>query len=228
MKAVDRRAELLAAEARALSLLDAIEGAGFIQAGRLESEVEADIKLLARDAFGIRRHWHPRLVRAGSNTLATAGDDAPDRLIEDRDIVFLDLGPVIGAWEADVGRSYAVGDDPVRHALCCDLAVVFDAVAQAAVTTPAITGEGLYDVACEEAFKRGWHFGGKIAGHLVDEFPHARVPGEKRHGRIAPGNDLPIDAPDAAGRERHWILEIHLLEPERRFGGFYERLLPRA
>jgi len=32
-------------------------------------------------------------------------------------------------------------------------------------------------------------------------------------------------APDHLGRERHWILEIHLVDPARTFGGFYERLL---
>ncbi len=28
-----------------------------------------------------------------------------------------------------------------------------------------------------------------------------------------------------AGRTCHWILEIHLLAPQRRFGGFHEELL---
>jgi hypothetical protein len=31
--------------------------------------------------------------------------------------------------------------------------------------------------------------------------------------------------PDANGCERHWILEIHLVDKARTFGGFYERLL---
>ena len=30
---------------------------------------------------------------------------------------------------------------------------------------------------------------------------------------------------DRAGRVCHWILEIHLTDPERQFGGFYEQLL---
>jgi hypothetical protein len=31
--------------------------------------------------------------------------------------------------------------------------------------------------------------------------------------------------PDGNGDERHWILEIHLIDRQRTFGGFYERLL---
>jgi Xaa-Pro dipeptidase len=30
---------------------------------------------------------------------------------------------------------------------------------------------------------------------------------------------------DPSGRPCHWILEIHLIDPQRRFGGFYEQLL---
>ena len=30
------------------------------------------------------------------------------------------------------------------------------------------------------------------------------------------------------GRDRYWILEIHLSAPDGRFGGFYERLLHRS
>jgi hypothetical protein len=31
--------------------------------------------------------------------------------------------------------------------------------------------------------------------------------------------------PDAAGRPRHWILEIHFVDRQRRIGGFFEELL---
>jgi hypothetical protein len=34
-----------------------------------------------------------------------------------------------------------------------------------------------------------------------------------------------MSRPGPDGQERHWILEIHLVDPQRRFGGFYERLL---
>ena len=221
-------AALIAAERKALALLDAIEAAGLIAAGRTELEIERDIFGLAVRDFGVTEHWHDRIVRAGVNTLCVAGEAAPDRVIAKDDIVFLDLGPVFGAWEADVGRSYAVGDDPVKHALCADLPVVFDAVKARFDTDPDITGATLYAAAHEEAERRGWLFGGKIAGHLVGEFPYARSAGARALRWIYPDNVTRMRDSDAAGDPRHWILEIHLVSADRSFGGFYERLLESA
>jgi hypothetical protein len=65
----ERLARLREADRRGLDLLDRIEAAGLIAPGRSEREVEEDIRILARDEFGVERHWHDRLVRAGGNTL---------------------------------------------------------------------------------------------------------------------------------------------------------------
>lgn len=221
-------AALFAAERKALALLEAIEVAGLIVAGRTESEIEGDIFSIASRDFGVTEHWHERIVRAGPNTLLIAGEKAPDRLIEENDIVFLDLGPVFGSWEADVGRSYAVGSDPVKHALCADLSVVFDAVKARFDADADITGAALYASAHKEAERRGWLFGGRIAGHLVGKYPCARRPGDNDPRRVSPNNSTRMRDPDEAGNPRHWILEIHLLSPDRQFGGFYERLLHDA
>lgn len=218
-------AELIAAERKGLALLDAIEAAGLIAPGRTELEVERDIFTIAERDFGVTEHWHDRVVRAGVNTLCVAGEAAPDRMIAGDDIVFLDLGPVFGAWEADVGRSYAVGSDPDKHRLCADLLVVFDAVKARFEGDADITGGQLYAAAVDESERRGWHFGGKIAGHLVGEFPHARSPGDRALRWIFPGNVTRMRDPDAAGKRKYWILEIHLVSQDQSFGGFYERLL---
>ena len=63
------------------------------------------------------------------------------------------------------------------------------------------------------------------AGHLVGEFPHEKIDGADIESYIAPGNDTPMRRHDKAGRVCHWILEIHLTDTERQFGGFYEQLL---
>jgi Xaa-Pro dipeptidase len=34
--------------------------------------------------------------------------------------------------------------------------------------------------------------------------------------------------PDARGEKKYWILEVHLVDADRTFGGFYERLLVPA
>ncbi len=220
-----RRAALEAAEARALALLDRIEARGLIQPGRSEREVEQEIYALARDEFSVEKHWHKRIVRAGANSITTAGDNPPVRIIAPDDIVYVDLGPVFEDWEADVGRSYALGTVPERQRLVADLERVFAQVQAHFQATPDITGAALYAYAQDAAAQAGWVFGGKIAGHLVSEFPHAYIPGEKDLMRISPLNSEPMRAPDSLGRERHWILEIHLVDATRSFGGFYERLL---
>jgi hypothetical protein len=92
---------------------------------------------------------------------------------------------------------------------------------------PDITGEELYRYTRRAAEDAGWLYGNTSAGHIVGEFPHAqRVPGTDRtqHG-IKPGNTKRMRDPDDNGDERFWILEIHLVDKMRRYGGFYERLL---
>jgi Xaa-Pro dipeptidase len=126
---------------------------------------------------------------------------------------------------ADVGRSYAVGGDPRKHTLCRELPRQFEKVKRHFETNPAITGAELYALACASAEEAGWKFGGKIAGQIVAEFPHARIPGVKQLHHVSPENPEPMRDLDANGRVRHWILEIHLVSPDEAFGGFYERLL---
>lgn len=219
-----RFARLIDAEDRALEMLAAIEAAGFVAPGRRESEVDADIAALAEREFGVARHWHKRLVRTGLNTLCVFADLPPERTIGDDDTIYLDLGPVFEDWEADIGATYAVGADPARHALVAALPDMFEHVRAHASAHPDITGAALYDFACRAAEARGYLFGGKIAGHGIGEFPHMTWPGEKDHQRIAPANSTRLSDPDAFGRRRFWIIEIHLLATDRSFGGFYERL----
>src|SRR6201996_8461728 len=123
-----RLTALLAAEQQALAMLDAIERAGFIAAGRTERAVEQDIYALAEKDFGVKTHWHKRIVRAGPNTVSIFSDNPPVREIAEDDIVFLDLGPVFEEWEADVGRTYVIGNDPGKHKLRADLETIFDAL----------------------------------------------------------------------------------------------------
>ena len=222
---IDRRAELHAAEGRALALLDMIEARGLIAAGRTERDVEQDIYALALAEFGVEKHWHKRIVRAGANGLATARDNPPVLTIAGDDLVYLDLGPVFDEWEADVGRSYVVGDDPDKHRLVADLSMQFDQVKARFDGDPDVTGAELYAFACDGAAALGWRFGGAIAGHIVGEFPHAHLPGEKDFYRINPANTGRLRDPDPLGQERFWILEIHLVDPAGRYGGFYERLM---
>ena len=113
--------QLLAAQLKAAALFGQIVDRGLLSAGKLESELTAEIHALAQSRFGVRRHWHKRIVRSGPNTLLTYHDRDSDRRITDDDIVYLDFGPVFEAWEADFGRTYVLGSDPVKHRLAGDL-----------------------------------------------------------------------------------------------------------
>jgi Xaa-Pro aminopeptidase len=227
----ERRAALEAAEARGNAMFDAIERADLIRAGKTEKQVDDEIYILAKRNFGVNIHWHKRLVRSGLNTLCVYADDPPLRTIAPDDTVFLDLGPVFAngnaQWEADLGRTYALGDDPEKKRLVADLDRIFEIVKAHYYATPDITGAQLYAFAQKSAADAGWIFGGSIAGHIVGEFPHAKlVPGDNRKvHRIAPANSKRMRDPDGNGHERFWILEIHLVDKARTFGGFYERLL---
>ncbi len=215
---------LEAAEARGNALFDAVEAAGLIVPGKSEAFLSDEIAALAEGEFGVTRHWHKRIVRAGPNTVRIFSDDPPDRVIGEDDTVYLDFGPVLEDWEADLGRSYALGPDPEKQRLVADLPRLFDIVQAHYRANADITADGLYRFACGAAEEAGWLFGGVIAGHTIHgRFPHAPIP---RAGRlIEAGNSTRMRDPGADGQERHWILEIHLIDKSRSYGGFYERLL---
>lgn len=221
----ERRAALVAAEKKALALFDAIEAAGLVAPGRSEQEVEEDIRVLAKERFGVEQHWHRRIVGAGINTLTIANDYPDVRTIEADDTVYLDLGPVFELWEADIGRTYALGANEDKKRLVADLERVFERVQKHYHASPDITGAELYAFAQRAAEEAGWAFGGVIAGHVIGEFSHSTWPGDKDLKRIGPNNPLSMRGTDHLGRQQHWILEIHLVDRARTFGGFYERLL---
>jgi len=220
-----RARELVAAQEKADALFAAVAERGLIAAGERESVVSGRVRDLGAELFGTRRHWHKRVVRSGPNTLQPYAENPPDRVIEADDIVFVDLGPVFAEWEADVGRTYVLGDDPVKLALQADLPRIWAAARTWFESRPDVTGAELYAHVVELARDAGWDFGGPHCGHLVGEFPHEIMDGEKPLSYIAPPNTAPMRRPDRAGNVAHWILEVHLVDRERQIGGFFEQLL---
>jgi Xaa-Pro dipeptidase len=216
---------LLEAQNKAQSLFAAVLANGLIQAGKLESELSMDIHALAQSQFGVRRHWHKRIARAGPNTMLTYYDESADRRIAEDDIVYLDFGPVFAEWEADFGRTYALGSDPVKHRLVDDISVAFEQGKDLFQRTPDLTAGQLYDYVAGLAQSAGWEFGAQTAGHLIGQFPHERAPPDTKSLSIRHGNDLQLREPDARGHARHWILEIHFIDRVRQIGGFFEQLL---
>ena len=218
-----REAALWNAQLRAESLFDAVVEHGLLRAGVLESDLNQEIHELARDAFGVQRHWHRRIVRSGKNTLTTFRDEPPDRRIEDDDVIYLDFGPVFGEWEADFGRTYVIGNDARKHQLVADITNAFTQGQALFESRPGLTAGDLYDYVSDLARAGGWEFGANTAGHIIDRFPHARSP--SRSESIRSGNPIELHAPFADGRARHWILEIHFVDRTLGYGGFLEELL---
>lgn len=213
------------AQAKAELLFAAVIDGGMIRAGKTESGLTSEIHALAQSRFGLRRHWHKRVVRSGPNTLLTYYDDPADRRITDDDIVYLDFGPVFDEWEADFGRTHVVGSDPIKRRLVGDLAVAFKRGKDLYRDTPNLTCGELYDFVAGLAQPLGWEFGAQTAGHLIGHFPHERTPADPKRFSIRSGNDVLLREPDARGLLRHWILEIHFIDRARQIGGFFEELL---
>jgi Xaa-Pro aminopeptidase len=219
-----RVAHLLDAQEKAVLLFEEIERT-LIRHGIGEQALSEEIHALAERRYGVATHWHKRVVRTGPNTLMPYVENPPDRIIQADDILFVDLGPVFEAWEADFGRTFVLGDDPIKQRLRDTLEPVFLAAKARFESDPDMTGEALYDIACELARQAGWEFGGQIAGHLVGSFPHESIPNDRITLYVTRGNREPMRRLNPSGQKRHWILEIHLIDRARQIGGFYEQLL---
>lgn len=220
-----RAIRLLDAQDKAAELFDEISGRQMVRAGITERQLSGEIRDLAADLFGVTRHWHKRIVRTGVNTLETARDNPADLTIAEDDILFVDLGPIFEEWEADFGRTFVLGDDPRKLALRDDLPRIWTAAREFFFEHQEITGAELFSHVVALSASAGWHFGGTIAGHLVGQFPHENIPGDKIESYVAPGSVHPMRRKDRSGNQCHWILEVHLVEPGRRYGGFHEELL---
>jgi Xaa-Pro dipeptidase len=216
---------LLDAQNKAAELFAEIERSGMIRAGVSEQRLSDEIRDLAAEMLGVSRHWHKRIVRTGPNTLQPYRKNPPDLLIADDDILFCDIGPIFDRWEADFGRTFVLGDDAGKHALRGDLPEVWAKGREYFESRRDVTGAELFARVVELSHEAGWDFGGPHAGHLVGEFPHEKIAGDAIESYIAPGSDHPMRRTDRTGQVCHWILEVHLIDPARGIGGFYEELL---
>jgi Xaa-Pro dipeptidase len=224
---VPAQESLRAAETKAVQWFDEIVAQGLIRPGMLESELNTAALALA-PSYGFDKHWHKRIVRAGRNTLTPYAENPPDLAIAEDDIVFFDFGPVLSDWEADLGRTYVIGDDPNKHGIVADIEECWQVAAAQFHNSPDITGAELFAFVVELAATRGWEHQLAHAGHLVGPFPHEQLRGEDKINYIHPENTQPMRMADAQGERRDWILELHFVDREAGFGAFYEQLLTVA
>lgn len=178
--------------------------------------VEEDAVAMARDVIAAQGHtlsWHPVRVRFGANTiLPMKRASRPGVVLAGDDIFFVDIAPRVQDWEGDGGATFTVGH-ALEYARCAaDAERLFHEVRRA-WQAHGWTGRALYEFAARRAHEMGWDLDPELPGHRVSDFPHAAL----HAGALADYDH----APSAL----RWILEIHLLDRERRFGAFYEDML---
>src|SRR5258708_40013186 len=117
----EAKQRLVLAEQKAKELFKAVEDRGLIAPGKSERELSEEIIGLANEAFGITQYWHKKIVRTGANTLHSYSGNPPDLIIQKDDILFLDFGPIVEGWKADLGRTSVLGNDPLKLKLKRDV-----------------------------------------------------------------------------------------------------------
>lgn len=216
------------AEAQALALFDECVRRGLVVAGKTERALSHEVFELAHELFGTRRYWHKRIVRAGANTVHPYAENPPDRTIDADDLVFFDFGPVFDDWEADLGRTFVLGDDPRKHRLAADAASAWARGAAYVQAHPQLTGAELYAYVLGLAAESGWTYPQHHCGHLIGQFPHEQLEGDDVTRYLCADNPTPLSGVGASGAPLRWILEIHFVDPELGVGAFHEGLLPRV
>lgn len=209
-----------------IQFFEAIEKSNLIVPGKSEGQLNLEVCELALKEFGIEKHWHKKIVRSGKNTLAIYPDNPPNRLIEKDDILFIDLGPIVEGYEADIGRTYVLGNDPKKRKLKRDVEDAWYEIQEWYEKQPTLKASELFQYVVETAQDFGWEFGGAIAGHIVGEFPHEQPADPKSlELDIHPDNHNDIFLLDANGNKRHWILELQFVDRKNEIGGYFEQLL---
>lgn len=222
---ITREEKLLDAQRKAQHLFHIAEERGYFTAGQTEKDLNNRVYALAEELFGIKKFWHKRIVRAGRNTLFPYDENPENLVIGDDDLFFLDFGPVFEDWEADLGRTYVLGNDLHKIKLSKDVVTGFNVGKAFFKEHPEITGAEFYHYSVELARALGWEFGGGIAGHIIGNFPHKDIIGSEVIQYVHPDNHQKMNQPDQFGQKRDWIYEVHYVDREREIGGFYEQLL---
>lgn len=222
----EAKQRLVIAEQKAKELFYTVEQRGLIVAGKSEKELSDEIVKIAKDDFCIENHWHKKIVRTGINTLQPFIANPPDLVIQEDDILFFDFHPIFEGWEADLGRTYVLGKDPLKLKIKKDIEDAWREANAWYFKQTNLTGTGYFNYVTSLTKSYGYEFGNAIAGHIVGHFPHEQ-PDDPNDLclDVHPGNHTDILQPDKYGNKRHWILELHFVDKPNNMGAFFEQLL---
>jgi Xaa-Pro aminopeptidase len=187
------------------------ELASLIRPGMKEEDAFRMYKDLCQK-YGAEKQWHPAKLRFGPNTLLNFKDESQPYVLGDEDIFFIDIGPVFEGHEADYGETFTVGSQFAHKHIADCAKKVFREVGEHWLKFRN-SGPELYEYAKRRAEHYGYELNIGMDGHRIGDFPHH----VHFKGALLECEEMVI--PDA------WILEIHLYDPKRRFGAFYEDIL---
>src|SRR5438034_11025382 len=153
--------KLLNAQYVSVQFFKAIEENNLIIAGKSEEQLNSELCDLALNRFGIEKHWHKKIVRTGKNTLAIYPDNPPNRTIEKDDILFIDFGPIVEGYEADIGRTYVLGNNPQKVQLKNDVEDAWYEIQEWYQQQKVARASDLFQLAVDKAKKYGWEFTGE-------------------------------------------------------------------
>lgn len=188
---------------------------------------------MALDCFknhGVTKHWHRPTIRLGRGTTLSFFDPIQTEYrLEENTPFYIDLGPVwpgetpsdLGVeYEGDYGDTYVLGQFPeAQH--CAEVArsLFYETKnlwRNSWLNSPDVekfSGKALYQHLKKRANELGYLLIEGVAGHRIGDFPH------QRHSKEQLANIDFIPNPHL------WVLEIHIVEPQRRFGAFFEDIL---
>jgi Xaa-Pro aminopeptidase len=218
--------KLFLSEQKAKELFETIENRGLIIPGKSEKQLCDEIVQIAKEDFGMENHWGKKIIRTGINTLQPYVSNPPDLLIQDGDILFFDFHPVFEGWEADLGRTYVLGNNPLKQKIKKDIEAAWQEGNAWYFKQNKLTGAEFFNYATSLANRYGYEFGNAIAGHIIGKFPHEQ-PDDPNDLclDVHPDNHNDILQSDKQGNKRHWILELHFVDRKNNIGAFFEQLL---
>ena len=218
--------KMMLAEQKAKELFNTVEQRGLIISGKSEKQLSDEIVQIAKEDFSTETYWGKKIVRTGINTLQPYSAEPPNLLIQEGDILFFDFHPVFNGWEADIGRTYVLGNDPLKQKIKNDIAAAWQEGNDWYFKQNTLTGAGFFNYSTDLAKRYGYEFGNAIAGHIIGKFPHEQ-PDDPNDLclDIHPGNNNDILQLDKHGNKRHWILELHFVDRKNNIGAFFEQLL---
>ena len=187
------------------------ELANKIRPGMVEEDAhELYKKICAKHT--VDKNWHPAKLRFGPNTLKIFREPSDPHTLQEEDLFFIDIGPVIDGHEADYGETFTIGSNYEYKKIAEASKKIFEDVSDFWKNNMT-RGPELYTWASNRAKEYGYVLNMGSDGHRLSDFPHHIF----FKGAIIECEEKLL--PNA------WILEIQLDHSNLKFGAFYEDIL---